>query len=418
MLLDLSHLNAVGIDAGENGIWSTIQAGCQIKRAIAELDRRAGVTFPSLGLITEQSIAGAVATGTHGSGKHSLSHYVDEVRIATYDPATGEPVVRIISGGTELLGARCSLGCMGVMLSLRLRCRNQYHVEEHLRMYRCCEDVLAAEEKYPLQQFYLLPHLWRYLAQHRRETQERKSLLAPIYRVYWFGGIDCGLHLLLVALTRILRSRRLIRLFYRHVVPWTVLRRWTVVDKSQNLLTMKHELFKHIEIEIFVRQSLLLEVLQFIRQLLEYCDGKSTAIDEATWSRMEQHGVAEPVRAILGGYTHHYPICVRKVLPDATLISMASGGDEPYYALSFISYHRCLEREGFFAFADVLARTTMRLFHARPHWGKVCPISSQLAVHLYPRLAEFRRICETTDADGVFRNQWLQDLIFSSTPQI
>ncbi len=26
--------------------------------------------------------AGAAATGTHGSGKHSLSHYIDEVRVA------------------------------------------------------------------------------------------------------------------------------------------------------------------------------------------------------------------------------------------------------------------------------------------------------------------------------------------------
>src|SRR5262247_848660 len=38
--------------------WATIGGGCQIKRALAELDRQ-GLTLPALGLISEQTIAGA-----------------------------------------------------------------------------------------------------------------------------------------------------------------------------------------------------------------------------------------------------------------------------------------------------------------------------------------------------------------------
>lgn len=412
VVLDLRHLNAVQIDERGDGTWAIIQAGCQIKRAVAELDRRAGVTLPSLGLIDEQTIAGAVSTGTHGSGKHSLSHYVDFVSLATYDPATGNPVIRQIDGGAELLAARCSLGCMGVILSVGLKCRRQYHVEEHFRMVDHLEDVLAAEEDYPIQQFFLVPHLWRFLVQHRREVEGRRSILAPIYRVYWFLGIDLGLHLVLTTLTRIVRSRKLIRLFYRHVVPWTIPRGWRVVDKSQAILTMQHELFRHIEIEMFVRRSQLAEALAFVRELLQFCAGDAAAIKDATKRRLEEHGPSNAVDAMLGGYTHHYPICIRKVLPDATLISMASGEDEPYYALSFISYDRPHERAAFFKFAEALTQTTARLFGARPHWGKVCHVDSKLAEQLYPRLAEYRRVCDLIDSRGVFRNQWLEDVIF------
>jgi len=412
VLLDLRKLNAVRIEEREDGVWATIQAGCQIKRAVRELERRAGVTLPSLGLITVQSIAGAVATGTHGSGKHSLSHYVEEVTLATYDPVTGEPIVRTISDGTELFAAQCSLGCMGIVLSVGLRCRRQYRVEEHSRMYDRFEDVLAAEEDYPLQHFFLMPFLWRFLAQHRREVESRRSLLAPLYQVYWLLGIDVGLHLVLLTLTRVLRSRRLIRFFYRRVIPVTIVRGWKVVDKSQRILTMKHELFRHIEIEIFVRRSQLADVLRFVRQILEYADGDSAAIEEATWDRLKEHGLSEQVRAIVGGYTHHYPICVRRVLSDATLISMASGDGESVYALSFISYNRCDDRKGFFRFAECLAQITARLFDARPHWGKVCPIDAQLAERLYPKLPEFRDVCDAIDPNEVFRNRWLQDVIF------
>ncbi len=94
VLLDLRHLNSVKTEQRDGRVWAVIGAGCQMKRVLSELERQAGATTPSIGLITEQAIAGAISTGTHGSGKNSLSHYIDEVRVATYDAATGEPANR------------------------------------------------------------------------------------------------------------------------------------------------------------------------------------------------------------------------------------------------------------------------------------------------------------------------------------
>jgi FAD/FMN-containing dehydrogenase len=351
---------------------------------LSELDRQGGFTLPSVGLISEQAIAGAIATGTHGSGKHSLSHYVSAVRLATYDPDSGAPVIRTISAGDELRAARCSLGCLGIVLSVQMQVRPQYFVEEHLRQYQTLDEVLAAEEQYPLQQFFLIPWRWTYLAQHRREVPGPRSLLAPLYRAYWFTTLDIGLHLLLQILVKVLRSPALIRAFFRWLALWTVIRGWRVVDRSQDQLIMEHELFRHIEIELFVARSKLAPALDFVRETIE---------------------------SSRSSYTHHYVICIRKVLPDDTLISMSSGLEEPSYAISLISYARPSQRAGFFGFAEFLTHEMSRRFDARPHWGKYCPLTSEEAEQLYPRLGEFRAICRQADPHGLFRNNWTAHIV-------
>lgn len=127
-----------------------------MKRLLSELDRQRGWTPPSVEFITEQSVAGAISTGTHGSGRHSLSHYVLQVWIACYDSETGQVVIKTVSCGDDLLAARCSLGAFGVTM----QCRSQYKVEESFQEYQQISDVLDAEEQYPLQQFYLAPWRW------------------------------------------------------------------------------------------------------------------------------------------------------------------------------------------------------------------------------------------------------------------
>lgn len=168
VLLDLRYLNDVRLAALGDSISARIGGGCQIKQVLAVLERQ-GWTLPSVGFIAEQTVAGAISTGTHGSGRHSLSHYVTSIRVARYDRHSEKAVVEEIKSGDELRAARCSLGCMGVILSVTMECRPLYYVEEHFQEYDNLGDVLRAEKDYPLQQFYLVPWRWTYIAQHRRE---------------------------------------------------------------------------------------------------------------------------------------------------------------------------------------------------------------------------------------------------------
>lgn len=406
VVVNLRYIRQVEVQGDYDVGWAIVGAGCQIKTLLKHLKRH-GQTLPSVGLITEQTLAGAISTGTHGSGRHSLSHYVDAVRVARFDAATGMAIIEQIEDGDSLRAARCSLGGLGIILSVRIRCRRQYNIEEHLREYPTLDSVLAAEQEFPLQQFFLIPWRWTYLAQHRRETLSPRSTLASVYRVYWFLSIDLGLHLLVLLAVRLLVSWQFVRFLYRHIIPLAVIRRWKITDESSAMLVMEHELFRHIETELFVQSRDLPEALKYVRHVLVAASDTSNSVTSKSHSPDE-------FSSIRGRYCHHYPICVRRVLADDTLISMASGDEGIWYAISLISYTRPADRAGFQQVAGFLAETMAAKFRARPHWGKWCPLPAEKLVTLYPRFGDFRSACESSDPLGVFRNPWLNSLFAES----
>ena len=415
VLLDLRRLNAVQLHSEGDQLVAEVGAGCQIKRLLKELNRH-DATLQTLGLITEQTIAGAISTGTHGSGRHSMSHYVEGVRLARYDASTGKVVIDELSAGEPLQAARCSLGSLGIILSVRIHCREQYNVKEHFTETRRLSHVLDAEASFPLQQFYLIPWRWSYFIQHRREDDQPRSRLARLYRIYWLGVMDYALHLQILLMERVLRSRRSIRFSFRHIVPAFLIRNWKVTDRSSSMLVMKHEAFRHIEIELFVPRDQLADALDFAQETIEVAGGRQSTLSADNQQRIEGIGMQEDLARLHDQYFHHYPICVRRVLPDDTLISMASGSGQDWYALSFISYAKPARRAGFHLFASFMARSMSRLFHARPHWGKVCPLEADELTSLYPRFDAFRTICNTLDPQGVFQNDWTTALLEADIP--
>ena len=398
LLINLEKLNRVWVSPDRST--AVVGAGCQIKDALQQLKEH-GLTLPSVGLIDEQTIAGATATGTHGSGKHSLSHYVRRVRIAHYDSKTDEPVITEIDSGTELLAARCSLGLMGVVTEVEMEVRPDYRIVEHSDRYDSLESVIAMEADAPLQQFFLMPWCWHWFGQHRAETDRPRSRFAKLYRIYWHIGLDWGLHLIILLMAKILRARFVIRWFYRFLMPLLVLRNLRVTDDAHQMLTMDHELFRHIEIEAFVPRSKLKAALHHVRSTITSFGGFES-------------DVTVP-KELVGSYCHHYPICIRRVIVDQTLISMTSpaiqGGDEDWYAISLISYHWPNQRTGFIQFAQFIASSMQQNFNARIHWGKVNPLGRDQNEAIYPRMDEFRTIVDRFDKDRRFANRWLRDVL-------
>lgn len=404
--LDLKHLSSVEIKKQNGASFATVGSGCQIKNLLKELKAQ-GLTLPSVGLIDEQTVAGATATGTHGSGKNSLSHYIEAVEIAHYDPATGEPVITTISSGLELKAARCSLGLLGVIVAIKFKCRRSYRIKEHIEKYASLKKVLDAEKRYPLQQFYLMPWSWNYYGHHRVESNEPKSKSAFWYRAYWSAIIDVGLHVVVYVLVKLLRFKSVMRFFYKRILPMTMARNWKVVDDSHKMLVMEHELFRHIEIEFFVIRAKLPDAIEYVIDTISVFGGQPTQSGN-TQRRNEPEQFA-------GSYFHHYPICVRRVLADDTLISMSSpiksDGKEDWYAISLISYDWPSRREGFFKFANHLAAEMATRFGARAHWGKYNPLTAEQNARLYPNLEEFNSIRAKFDSDGRFENDWLSKVM-------
>ncbi len=407
VLIDMSHFDYVRVQEKNHETSVTVGAGCKVKHLLAELSRK-GLTIPSVGLIAEQTIAGATATGTHGSGKHSLSHYIESLQLACFDETGKSAQIVNITEGESLEAARCSLGCLGVVVEVTLTCIPQYFVQEKSTFCKSIEEVLVLEKQAPLQQFFMMPQSWYFFAQERLVSPElRRRGFAAIYRIYWFLVIDLGMHLVMKLLVSILRSRRSVHIFFRSIVPSLVFQNWVVTDRSDRALVMKHELFRHLELEAFVVRSRVIEAASFVKDILQYADNSNHQLSELTIERLQKTQLLDSLSSIKGRFTHHYPICFRRVLPDDTLISMASGTSEDWYAISFITYQE--PRDEFHALATFLANSMFELFQARIHWGKWFPQNSEQLNQLYPKMDRFRDVCSRYDPNGVFRNRFIEE---------
>ena len=425
VVLDLRLLNQVNPVADGELRLVSVGAGCQLKHLLSELERLKNWTLPSLGLITEQTVAGAVSTGTHGSGRNSLSQYVVSVRIAHYDSATAKATVTQISSGDALRAARCSLGCLGVILSVKMLCRPSYNVEEAFHEYEQLANVIDAEDRYPLQQFFLVPWRWTYMSQHRRETDRRESKTAWLYHWYRYLAIDISMLLVILLVARVLRINAITRLMVGRVIPAFVIRDWHVASPSTPQLVMEHELFRHIELELFVQKSNLESAMSFVQQTLCVAAGTDSSIDESFRERIACADLEREMNDVSGTYCHHFPICVRKVLTDDTLISMASPAGrasqeeshEAWYAITFTSYARRSERDAFEKLGRFLTRSMATLFAARPHWGKLSYLRPEQLRSLYPQFEVFQQCCQAYDPDGYFQNDWTSELLRNTRPK-
>ena len=135
-LLSLDALDRV-LDV--DGRLVRVEAGIRLKALSRELHVR-GLAMPNLGDIDAQSLAGALATGTHGTGTKlpNLSGQLTSVELIDADGRE-----RTISGGDELLAARVSLGALGVIAAVTVRCVPAFRLR-HTDRPEPLEPVLEA----------------------------------------------------------------------------------------------------------------------------------------------------------------------------------------------------------------------------------------------------------------------------------
>ncbi|MDX1382730.1 MAG: D-arabinono-1,4-lactone oxidase [Thermoanaerobaculia bacterium] len=128
LIADVSGLSGVvTADAATKRAW--IRAGTPI-HALGPALRDAGLALHNQGDIDRQTLAGAVATGTHGTG-HELSNLSAAVTGARVALASGELVDCGPDRHPELWqAARLSLGALGIVTRLELQLREAYRLAE------------------------------------------------------------------------------------------------------------------------------------------------------------------------------------------------------------------------------------------------------------------------------------------------
>lgn len=124
--IDLDHLRGVvAIDRTTPS--ATVRGGTRLEEVTDALDAH-GLAMPILGSIATQTVAGAIATGTHGSSlvHGNLSSLVISLRLLT---ASGE-TLHLHGGDPRLDAARVHLGALGVVTEVTMRVTRSFRLVE------------------------------------------------------------------------------------------------------------------------------------------------------------------------------------------------------------------------------------------------------------------------------------------------
>src|SRR5215218_789765 len=135
MLVDLSGYGRVlGHDPAERTV--TVQAGITLSRLCDELDQR-GLALENMGDIAYQSIAGATATATHGTGWHfgNISSRIVGLRLVAGDGSTIDATED--ENPEVLAAARVGVGALGIVSTITIEAVKAFRlhaIEEPIRV--------------------------------------------------------------------------------------------------------------------------------------------------------------------------------------------------------------------------------------------------------------------------------------------
>ncbi|KAK4975685.1 hypothetical protein LTR28_008866, partial [Elasticomyces elasticus] len=137
------YSKVLNVDLTKNTL--TVEGGIRL-RDLNLAANRYGLTMPNLGSIDEQSIAGAIATATHGSSlKHGLmSESVKSLRIVL---SNGSAVRCSAEQNTDLFrAALVSLGALGIIVEIEYQMIPACNIEWEQTL-RPLSDVLSDWDK-------------------------------------------------------------------------------------------------------------------------------------------------------------------------------------------------------------------------------------------------------------------------------
>jgi L-gulonolactone oxidase len=363
--LSLDAMDGV-LDADRDSGLVRVQAGITLhalNRRLSDL----GLAVENLGDIDKQSIAGAIATATHGTGARlrNIGANVVSAEIVTGD---GSVVELDESDRDGLLAARANLGALGIVTAVTLRAVPAF-VLEGVDRPEPLDDVLASlDERFDRNdhfEFYFFPYADTALTRTNNRVDE-----APRPRSRgkaWADDVLLGnraFHAACLA-GRLMPGRipAINRLLTTQVRPT---RR---IDRSYEIFASPR-LVRFTEMEYAVPRERVGEAVQAVRELIE------------------RERLAVP-----------FPCECRVVAPDDAFLSTAHGRETGYVAVHMF---RGMEWEPYFRAVEEL----MDGLGGRPHWGKRHFQTAETLRPRYPEWDRFQAVRARLDPEGRFANAY------------
>jgi L-gulono-1,4-lactone dehydrogenase len=359
----------LSVSVADDGTTVTVPAGMTLRTLNRELDSR-GLALPNLGDIDAQTIAGAIQTGTHGTGAGfgSLASFVSGLTLVLADGS----VVGCVRGDPLFDAAVVGLGAFGVLTSVTLECVPAFVLRAEERP-AALSSVLGELDSLIASHDHFEFYWWPYTTRVQVKMNDRVSLSdRPLPR--WRGWLDDSFlsNTVYGAGCRVARrvpgfTRPLMRVSARAL--------------SARVYTARsHKVF---------------------------CTARRVRFTEMEYSlpRAALGEALDGLRGVIAGLPFNvaFPVEVRFTAPDEPWLSHGYGRESAYVAvhqyvgMPFEPYFRQFER-------------ICVGLGGRPHWGKMHFASPEELRAAYPKWEDWEAERVKADPEAVFGSEWLDAL--------
>ncbi|XVQ08950.1 D-arabinono-1,4-lactone oxidase [Spirillospora sp. CA-255316] len=370
VLLRPGGLTAVrSVDTGSGLV--TVEAGLPL-HAFNKVLAEHGLALANMGDIQEQTVAGALQTATHGTGRDAAG-LVSQVTALEMVLADGSVVTCSREERPDLFdAARAGLGALGVVTAITWRTVPAFVLrarEEPMRW----DEVLARLDEFDDAnehfEFYWFPHTEGCLTKRNNRVEGPAEPLSKLK--YWVD--DRFLSNTVFGLVNRVTHRAPATTPFVNGVSAKALGARTYSDVSYKVFTSPRSVrFK--EQEYAIPREHLVPALRDLRALF---DGRDWRIS--------------------------FPIEVRLLPEEDAWLSMAYGRRTAFIAVHV--YHRDPHEEYFRGVEEIMTAAG-----GRPHWGKLHTRDAAYLEKVYPRFADFQALRDELDPDRRFTNPYVRQV--------
>jgi len=367
-LVSLDRLASV-VSVDQAAMTVTAQAGMRIGALARAFDAQ-GLALRNQPDVDVQTLAGAISTGTHGTGAQlpALHDDVIAMRLVKVD---GEVLEIHAERDPELMAAaRVSLGSLGLITQVTLRVVPAYNLNRHVWLQSVDELIneapkLAAQHRHF--EFYVLPHTG-YAAAIRHDVYTGPDLLLPKP-----GDED------------VLGDLKMLRDWLGH---FPKLRRWAAQQAIDPKMTedARHRSFR---------------LLSSVRP---------TRFNETEWHLPRERALAclrEVVAKLESRNEVFFPLEFRFIRRDGAWLSPFHERD-----CCSIAVHAAAGEAWQYLIDDFAP--IFRSHQGRPHWGKLHRLQAADLSKMYPRWADFQAVRQRFDPQGRLLNAHLRQVFGQS----
>jgi L-gulonolactone oxidase len=352
----------------------TVQAGTPL-HSLNQTLWRLGLSMTNLGDIDVQTIAGAISTGTHGTGLR-FGGLATQVRALEIVLADGSILACSAEENPEIFAAaRIGLGALGVLATVTLQCEPAFALAAAEapagldEVLADLDDNVVGNDHF---EFYWFPHTRRTLTKRNNRVLPDTEL-RPLGRFRHWLDDDLLANRVFEGVNRI------------------TTRRPSVIPRANDLATRLLGARDYID-----RSDRVFASVRTVRfREMEYAVPRAAVPDV----------LAEIERYLAGsGEQIGFPVEVRFAAADDIWLSTAHGRESGYIAVH--QYHR-RAHDTYFGAVEAIAMEV----GGRPHWGKLHYRDAESLRTAYPRFDDFVAVRDKLDPQRVFGNDYLTQVL-------